>query len=458
MNQGTTAADTGDTSSAPVSGRRIAFERLRERSDELELLISGALAFALLTLPSRLFEAWVGNEVHAEGVLWFGLQVGCMLAIGLCYALGIAFVTHLAIRGYWVGLIGLKANFPNGIQWDRLPLVGPVSRAYYRTMLGDLGDVIDRVDRTASVLFASTIIVAIGLVWTGLFGVVMVVPSLLIGLLFEDRDKATFICFGAINAIVIAITIGIAVLDKLVARREAQGQPTPGLQRMTLALLRILTPLLPLRLIAPVQLTLQSHLGARGFALVYYVVPTVSLMFGAAHIVGSVGFSMLSPYPVLTSEAVDHGMASAHYESLRGPDDVMLRYPMIPSDRIEARQLRLFIPHRARLDNPLARTACPGLEKGHNEAEGIAAARQATACLGSMWTVTLDGAPVQLGAFLPAERRDLGMRGLLGYIDLRNKAPGRHDLRLVWNGASEEKGPQRKREYVIPFWYDPQDG
>jgi hypothetical protein len=451
--------NVGGAEAAPVvppAGRRIAFERLRERSDELELLISGLLAFALLTLPPRLLEGWVGNEIHADGVLWYALQIGCMLAIGLSYALGIAFVIHLAIRGYWVGLVGLKAGFPAGIDWARLPLVGPVSRAFYRSMMGDLGEVIDRVDRTASVLFVSAIMVAIGIVWTGLFGVALSIPSLLVGLLFPNHELATVICFAVLNSLVMLGSIAITLLDRWVARREARGDPSAGLQRTVRVLLRVLSPLLPLRLIAPVQLTLQSNLGSRGFTPAYYLVPAVALLLGALQIVGSINFSLFNRYPVITSGAVDHGIVSAHYESMRGPDDAVLRQPMIPSDRIEARQLRLFIPNRVRLDNPLARETCPQLENGRNDAEGPAAARLATQCMASIWTVTLDGMPVRLDGFLPAERRDLGMRGLMGYIDLRGQAPGRHDLQLVWNPKGEDSGPRRRREYVIPFWYDPE--
>lgn len=66
----------------PVPGRRIAFERLRERTDELELLISGLLAFALLTVPSRLFDAWARNDVHVEGALAQGLQFAFTIGVG----------------------------------------------------------------------------------------------------------------------------------------------------------------------------------------------------------------------------------------------------------------------------------------------------------------------------------------------------------------------------------------
>lgn len=38
-------------------------------------------------------------------------------------------MVHIAIRGYWVALIGLKTTFPGGVRWERLLSTGPVSRA-----------------------------------------------------------------------------------------------------------------------------------------------------------------------------------------------------------------------------------------------------------------------------------------------------------------------------------------
>ena len=458
MNQSDNAGTADATTDAPAPGRRIAFERLRERSDELELLISGLFAFALLTIPSRLFELWATNEVHLDGPLSYGLLFAFTVAVGLCYSLGIAFVIHLAIRGYWVGLVGLKANFPGGIHWDRIPLMGPASRSFHRTMIGDLGEVIDRIDRTASVLFAMTILVALSLVWTGLLGLALLIPSALVGSLFEHNLRATLIVFGVLNLPIVVIPTVITVLDRIAAKREAAGQPTEGLQRRVHGLLRMLAPVMPQRLIAPVQLTLQSNLGTRGFSAVYYLVPLFALLIGLVHIAGSLKFSLLNRYPVISTEAVENGMLSAHYESMRGPEDVLLRYPMIPSDRIEARQLRLFIPHRVRTDNELAGQRCAGLVEGRNLGKGEAAARSATNCVASMWAVTLDGVPVKLDDFVPTERRDLGMRGLTGYIDLRGKPHGRHDLRLRWNVGGSEEGPMREREYLIPFWFDPEEG
>lgn len=453
-----------DAASRPVDGTtvpvtptgRISFERLRERSDELELLVSGLLVFGLFTVPGRLFDAWVANTLHAEGMaeyaVWFGFAIGT----GVSYALATAFLVHIAIRGYWIGLIGLKATFPGGVQWARLTSMGPVSREHLRARTGDIGEAIERADRLASILFAMSILMALTMAGIGVFAIVLIVLSSLVGAVFGMADRIALIAGGVLYAAFIAGAVAMAVCEKIIARREAIGRSSEGPRRVLQQLLRIYAVLVPQRLIGPMQLTLQSNLNGRLFLVVYGLVIVGAMVIGGLQVVNSSRFSLLPGYDVVTSEAVDHGMLGAHYESMRDEHDALLRYPMIPSDRIAETHLRLFIPHQPQRDNPLARRLCPKLAAGRNTAEGDAASRLAVDCLARLWTVSIDGTPIPLDSFVPMERRDLGMRGLVGYIPLDGRQPGRHNLALVWNAEGEAKGKLRRREYRIPFWFTPQ--
>lgn len=220
-----------------------------------------------------------------------------------------------------------------------------------------------------------------------------------------------------------------------------------GLQRIPL-----------MRLIQSMQLTMQSNLRSRYFMLAYMGAIMLAMMLGGLQVAGSVMFSLFNRYQVITEEAVDHGMLSAHYESMRSTHDQLLPYPMIPSDTVSGSQLRLFIPHRPQRDNTVARQRCPQLPGGRNEAEGAAAASAAVDCLAQLWVVQLDGKLVDVRAFVPMERRDVDMRGLVGYLPLAGLAPGRHDLHLVWNDQGPTRGADRRREYFIPFWYSEKQG
>lgn len=450
--------EPGSTPAAPVAdtdtnGR---FARLRERTDELEMFISGLLAFALLAVPGRVFDAWAVSEVHADGIYWQALWFGFSTCVGLCYVLAIALIAHLAIRGYWVGLIGLKSNFPQGIRWDNVPFMGRTARTFYQARVVSLDQAIISADRAASTLFSTTLLFALTIAVIGLMSILAITVAAGIGSLFPHSDDVALAILLALVAVPLALGIGVGALDKMVAKRHARGGTSPRLERITHRLLAINQWFVPMRMLLPVQLMLQSNQRARHFMWLYFGAVMVAMMIGGVQAVGSMRFSMLDQYEVVTGEAVDQGMLSAHYESLRTEHDRLLRYPMIPADVIQGSRLRLFIPHQPKRENALAKRVC-ALPEGGNTAAGPEAATRAVQCLAKVWQVTLDGKPVPLDGFLPIERRDLEMRGLVGYLPLDALSPGRHDLLLVWNADGGKRGRERRREYRIPFWYAPEE-
>jgi hypothetical protein len=447
--------ETPDGGETPASERRIAFERLRERTDELELIVSGLLAFALLALPSWLFDGWAGASAHAEGIWQIALMFGFMIGSGLCYTLAVAFMVHLAVRGYWVGLIGLKATFPKGIRWDSISTVGPISRDYYRARLPDLLTVIDRADRAASVLFAMATLIALLLLWSAVIIGGVVLAGGIVGWLVGAVERVAVLGFFVFYTAMMLVGLLIAIADAVFARRNPALQKSPRLRRWVNGMLRTYGMIMPQRLILPVQLTLQSNVSGKVFLIGFFVIMLVSPLVGIGHVVMSREFSLAGSYLALDRDAIEHGQASAHYEDMRGESDRLLRYPMIPSDQIAAAHLRLFLPHMPERDNPLIRKRCPALIDGESQQSPGPAAAARVACLAALWAITLDGRPIDVAGFLASERRDLGLRGLQGYLPMTGLTPGRHDLLAVWNPEGPEDGRERRREYRIPFWFSP---
>jgi len=443
--------DPGSTDHPDAAGR---FARLRERTDELELFISGLLAFALLAVPGRIFDAWATSTVHTEGVYAYALWFGFSTSVGLCYVVAVALIVHLAIRGYWVGLVGLKIHFPEGIRWDRIPLLGPVSRAFYQARVGTLEQSIANADRAASTLFSATLLFALTMVLIGAGSVLLLALAGAVGALVGNTDRIALIIVSSFFGLFIVVNLVPLTLEKWIARRTARGLPSARIARTMRGVLTINQWLIPMRLLLPVQLTLQSNRYARNFMVAYFVAVMVAMSIGGLQAVGSAKFSLFNRYDVVTTEAVEEGMVSAHYESLRVERDRLLRYPMIPSDVVSGPLLRVFIPHQPQRDNGLARRLC-ALPDGENRLRGAAAETAAVRCVGRLWKVTLDGKPVALEQFVAMERRDLEMRGLVGYLPLSALPPGRHDLRLVWNPDGPDRGTARHRDYRIPFWYAP---
>lgn len=99
--------------------------RLRDRTDELELIISSLTTVALFTLPGWLFERYAESYTHLSVTLVVSGTSAITLLTGLSYGLGSCFLLHLLARAYWVGMIGLRAVFPQGIDWDRTTGIAP---------------------------------------------------------------------------------------------------------------------------------------------------------------------------------------------------------------------------------------------------------------------------------------------------------------------------------------------
>ena len=78
-----------------------ALERLRDRTDELELIISSLTIFALFSLPGWLFDRLADSYTHLSTGLAIAGNLGTTLLAGTCYGLAACFVVHLMARAYW---------------------------------------------------------------------------------------------------------------------------------------------------------------------------------------------------------------------------------------------------------------------------------------------------------------------------------------------------------------------
>jgi hypothetical protein len=435
------------TESASAQERRIAFESLRERTDELELIISGISLLALLALPGWLFEHWVKLELHAEGQRHLLVSVAFQLASGLSMTLAAAFLLHLAVRAYWVGLIGLKAAFPAGIRWDAIRSIGPITREYHRRTVVDLESAIDAADRVASIVFALVSLVALSVFWIGVLLALLTLSAIGVSALFG----ATLEPSGEVGAmgfvgLFLLIVLPQLVLDNAWLSRHRPQAVAPWRRRLIETLVRLQSVLIPQRLILPVQLSLESNLPRWAFTLVFLLLVGGSAMLGRVQENAVREFALVSSYAYFGDADANEGLRSAHYENLRSPHDVLARVPLIPADMVADGHLRLFLPYLPDRDNASLRTRCAAAEQS----------AQRQHCLAGLWQVEIDGKAVDLGEFLLAERRDLGLRGLQGYLSLAGFAPGRHELRVHWNGTVVPgRSSLRVPEYRIPFWFSP---
>lgn len=457
---------------------RVSFERLRERTDELELIISGLSLFALLALPGWLWDQYETFSARLPMAMLAASAVLLPMASAICYVMALLFLFHLAVRAHWVGLIGLKAVFPDGIRWERLAGIGEMTRQRLQRRLPSLDQGIARADVIASTLFSLITFTALALAVLGLWLVVLFV----IAGVFGDRLGGTnsFINLAAGWLIMLYMGLPLArwLLDGVLLRAWPGGARLAPLRGLVWLLGWLEGWFLPPRLLGATRLALQSNLLPHGFLTLFMAVIVAIAFFSNQMFQRGRSFDVFGTQHFIGAYDVSGGLRSGYYESLRVSRDALRTRPLIPAPMIETAWLPLFLPYTSVIDEPVLRRRCPphseppqrpfGFEPKDDDAAAerrereVDAAAAATAeCLRRLWEVRLDGKVQALDGFVASERADLGLRGLTGWLPLNGLAAGPHRLEVIWRPRpeqdvlTEDYVPQRIR-HVIPFLWAPE--
>ena len=428
-----------------------AMERLRDRTDELELIISSLTIFALFSIPGWLFETVAGFYMHLSTSLAIATSLTMTLLAGVCYGLAACFVVHLMARSYWVGLIGLRTIFPDGINWSKTPGLGPLGRQYYRDLLPDLDTVIQKTDRVASSLFAVISMLTLGIGWFGIIMVTTLVVAGSVGSQFGLTNTGLGIGTLVLMVLFIGAPTLVYILDAQLASRVSGLQSNRAFRVVVGALQRIAGLAYPQRLVLPVQLTLQSNTRpfVFFFALLLGVVAIVAI--GSTRAAAWRSFTLSNEFRYLDDADAAEGFRTTYYEDMPSDLDRLSGAPRIDSFHQSNSFVRLFLPYQPLRDNLVLDRLC-------NEPE---ATEERVNCLRRLWTVSIEGREVPMQGFVSAERGDIGMRGLIGLVPLSGLEPGMHTIEVVWSSyvtdieALDDRYPEASFDYTIPLVFSP---
>ena len=429
-----------------------ALERLRDRTDELELIISSLTIFALFSLPGWLFDRIADSYTHLSTSLAIATTLGMPLLAGTCYGLAACFVVHLMARAYWVGLIGLRTVFPEGIDWSKTPGLGPLSRKYYRDTLPDLDTVIRNTDRVASSLFAVISMLTLSVLWFGSIVVGILVASGVIGARFGVTNAGMGIGALVIFVVFCGVPLLLYLLDAQLASRVPRLRDSGKFAVLVRSLRRITGLAFPQRLVLPVHLTLQSNTRPIVFAIALTLSIIVIFVVGNARAAAWSNFTLSGEFEYLDTDEIQQGFRSTFYEDMPSSLDRLRGFPRVDSFNQSGSFVRLFLPYQPLRDNLVLDQLCGSAEE----------ATDRVACVRQLWAVSIDGNPVSMATFVPAQRADLGMRGLIGLVPLSGLEPGLRQIEVVWNPVGSEDDTvldDRYEEalfrYTIPIAFSP---
>jgi hypothetical protein len=406
----------------------------------------------LFSIPGWLFDKISDIYTHLSTSMAIASTVGITLLAGASYGLAACFIVHLMARAYWVGLIGLRTVFPDGINWARTPGLGPLSRKYYRDTLPDLDTVIQNTDRLASSLFAVISMLTLSVIWFGAILVVILVVSGAVGARFGLTNTGIFIGMAVLLVLFIGVPIIVYLLDRQLASRVPRLRDSRIFAGLVRFLSRIAGFAYPQRLVLPVKLTLQSNTRPVAFFVALTLSIIVIAAIGSTRLGAWRSFTLSGEFTYLDTEQVEEGLRSTYYEDMPSPLDRVRGWPRIDSFKQSGSFVRLFLPYQPLRDNLVLDQLCGSAEEAPDR----------IACLRQLWTVAIDGRPVSMADFEPAERADLRMRGLIGLVPLTGLEPGLRRIEVVWNpSTAEEAAPiddrytQVSNRYVIPIAFSP---
>ena len=452
-------SDTESKASPQAENRRSRFSGFHARTYEMELLISGAVVFGLIHLPpviERISTSFLAGLEGNLSLIGFMGQVYLQLVL---YGLIAVFVLHLAMRGFWVGLLGLESVFPEGIRWDRVKL-GPAMIKRYRAGIDSLAATIEKVDDLCSLIFSFGFLVTF--IWIYFVIFLVAAGAFAFGfswLFLGGRGTATV--FWIVAGLIFGIPVMAELIDKTLGPRVRPGGAG---ERIIGQMVRIHYAVAPLRLIGATQLTLSSNLSNTKVSAVI-VIAMLAMAFlqisGGVLGEGIVRFDSLTYFPDSLRE---QGMDPGHYRSLRGPNAVEPLTPTIQDDMVTEPYLKLFIPYNPRRHNRLLAEACPSLQRLSKD--GLDAGRgtklediqvqDAAACLGSLFSISLDGEGVQDMHFDFTIEQDTGLEGVVAFLPIDGLDHGRHELMILAPSRPRQKDKDNKTpqpvRHLIPFW------
>jgi hypothetical protein len=409
---------------------------------ELELLIAGAVTFALFQLPGSVegLRNWLSVRVSGAGE--FAMFMGLLYAKAIVYALIVAFVVNLSARAYWVGLVGLHSVFPRGVRWDQLGM-GPVGRQQYRERIASLPAVMSRVDNFASVIFSFAFLIVACFLFSVLALSVTGGLAYLVSVTLFCGEHVSTMLYAWTGTIVGFLAI-VGLLDKYVGARL---DPSSASYRRLQRAVRVAAVASGMTILGPILLTLMSNVGRHRMMLLFYVALLVPLSIATLEFLGRLG-ALRGGLPLYVPEEADvRGVDVDHYETLRPRD-------------------ALFVPYIASRHDPALATGCPGLQPMRsgrpylrplssqgNRDSTAAVADRALACLQRIHALALDGTPRPDVPFRFYVHPSTGRDGLIAYIPTAGLAGGMHTLSVL----PPPRGPRATNKaplepYDIVFW------
>jgi hypothetical protein len=427
---------TNETSSGgPVDEASAKFPRGTTPTWEIEMLLSGAVIFALMQAPDLLDAAFDSFSLKLGGTVAFVALFIYSYTKAIVYVLVLTFAAHLAARAYWIALVGLDSVYPQGARWENAK-IGPLLLGELAHRDRRLPTLISRADDRFSLIFASGIVIVLYALFS-LFGsgVVGAVAYVIARFAFPQQRDLVF--YAVLTVLTAPFLLG-GLLDRK-GRTLAPRliPPVRAMQRLSVSL-----PFM--RLTYPLLYTISTNRPRQRTNALMVIAMLVLVFFVMAQVLVRRGVLRIDAYAYIPDQPSAFALEPDHYDDQRRSSGASL--PFIQSEVVDGPYLRLFVPYNSERHAPALERECPQLEpfsktlmrRSPRSALPQSRADASLDCVSRMLGIRLDGAaPARVDLNFGTDART-GLRGYVAMIPLDGVERGRHVLTV--------KRPPRDRD------------
>lgn len=434
-------------------------QELSNQSWNLELLVSGAAIFSTSYLPGLCDQAlayyFENYQSNTEMLNVFLPTLAYSFAKAATYLLIATFFVHFIFRAFWIGLVGLRAVFPKGIQYDKLPNTNEKLREIYRQRFGSFDDYIIKLDKMSSQIFSIAFILVLYSFMMAMFYLLFFLVVVMVKTYNEPlyaKAKKPILTVLAVLYIILLLVLLLANKARFKENKTLQNLFNSIMTGSTWLYFGFYKPLNYINFVFGSNMPRKKYyralfvIGGAFFSLAMYMY--------AQKISANLGFNFLEQRNYYSAGTAQYKFQNSYYDNLR-PADEFIPEASIQADVIDTPYLKLFINYNKVLDAQLAKLcrepSLPAKLKGVQK-RGLKDQAH-LACLSQYFQVALGDSILSSPEYLYSQQGAVQAKGLSSYISLANCKPGRNTLYI--KTLDTDSLPQKRyKDYVaIPFWY-----
>lgn len=436
---------------------------LAGQSWNLEMLISGAAIFSTSFLPEfieEMLESYFENyQSNNEFVSIYVPTLAYGFAKTIAYLLIVTFIVHFVVRAFWVGLVGLRAVYPEGIIYDKLPNANAQIRELYRNRFGDFDDFIVRLDRFCSQIFSIAFLLA-------LFGVIMSMFYLLgfvLLVFFKSLSPDLYKAWaGTLRIIVLGFAFSLGFTVIILSQKYFREHPRWGryytkmVKNVEWMYFGLYKPMSYIMLIFASHIPLKRYLAyAMSIGVVFF---SVGMYLTLKKMMEHQGLPWMESRQYYSSGTASFQFVSNHYDNLRTEGESVAD-ASIQADIIREPFLKVFINYPHNIDTDIAQvckvTTPPDSLPKWQQRRLLDIAK--INCLQNYFQIVVNDSLYQNVEFLYEAHGTQKNEGITAYIPTQAFKTGRNTLYV--KAIDTDSLPKRslRNHAIVPFWFAPEN-